>query len=101
WPRRRVVRAARSSEPRFSQRGPTTGRLGSRRLPLPPAQNERALLLRALRAADERAFAALVDMYGPSLLRLAQLYVSSRAVAEEGVQGKRVVRGTGNTRAWG
>ena len=51
-----------------------------------PAQNEDALLLRALRAGDERAFAALVDMYGPSLLRLAQLYVSSRAVAEEVVQ---------------
>ena len=51
-----------------------------------PAQNEDALLLRALRAGDEQAFAALVDKYGPSLLRLAQLYVSSRAVAEEVVQ---------------
>jgi len=51
-----------------------------------PVQDEDALLLRALRAGDERAFAALVDMYGPSLLRLAQLYVSSRAVAEEVVQ---------------
>jgi RNA polymerase sigma-70 factor (ECF subfamily) len=29
---------------------------------------------------------ALVDKYGPSLLRVAQLYVSSRAVAEEVVQ---------------
>src|SRR6185437_3056031 len=45
-----------------------------------------APLLAALRAGDERAFAALVDKYGPSLLRLAQLYVSSRAVAEEVVQ---------------
>ena len=39
-----------------------------------------------MRAGDERAFAALLDKYGPSLLRLAQLYVSSRAVAEEVVQ---------------
>ncbi len=51
---------------------------------LPP--DEDAPLLDALRAGDERAFAALVDKYGPSLLRLAQLYVSSRAVAEEVVQ---------------
>ena len=51
-----------------------------------PAQDEDVLLLRALRAGDEQAFAALVDKYGPSLLRLAQLYVSSRAVAEEVVQ---------------
>ena len=51
---------------------------------LPP--DEDAPLLDALRAGDEQAFAALVDKYGPSLLRLAQLYVSSRAVAEEVVQ---------------
>ena len=51
---------------------------------LPP--DEDAPFLDALRAGDERAFAALVDKYGPSLLRLAQLYVSSRAVAEEVVQ---------------
>jgi len=45
-----------------------------------------ALLVEALRAGDERAFATLVDKYGPSLLRLAQLYLPSRAVAEEVVQ---------------
>jgi RNA polymerase sigma-70 factor (ECF subfamily) len=45
-----------------------------------------APLLDALRAGDEGAFAALVDKYGPSLLRLAMLYVPSRSVAEEVVQ---------------
>ena len=45
--------------------------------------DEDAELLRSLRAGDEQAFMALVDKYGPSLLRVAMLYVSSRAVAEE------------------
>jgi len=49
----------------------------------PPPQDEDAELLRALRAGDERAFAELVTKYGPSLLRLAQLFVPSRAVAED------------------
>lgn len=40
----------------------------------------------ALRGGDEAAFGALVREYGPSMLRLARLYVSSNAVAEEVVQ---------------
>ena len=48
--------------------------------------DEDAQLLEALRAGDEGAFTALVDRYGASLLRVAQLYVPSRAVAEEVVQ---------------
>jgi RNA polymerase sigma-70 factor (ECF subfamily) len=51
---------------------------------LPP--DEDIPLVDALRAGDEQAFATLVDKYGPSLLRLARLYVPSRAVAEEVVQ---------------
>jgi RNA polymerase sigma-70 factor (ECF subfamily) len=43
-------------------------------------------LVEALRAGDETAFGALVREYGPSMLRLARLYVSSNAVAEEVVQ---------------
>lgn len=43
-------------------------------------------LLAALRRGDEQVFAALVDEYSPSLLRLATLYVSSRAVAEDVTQ---------------
>jgi RNA polymerase sigma-70 factor (ECF subfamily) len=42
--------------------------------------------LEALRRGDEAAFVALLDRYHASLLRLAMLYVSNRAVAEEVVQ---------------
>lgn len=42
--------------------------------------------LRRLRARDEAAFVALVDRHHASLLRLAETFVPSRAVAEEVVQ---------------
>jgi RNA polymerase sigma-70 factor (ECF subfamily) len=45
-----------------------------------------AALLDALRCGDEGAFARLVDRHHRSLLRVAQLYVRDRAVAEEVVQ---------------
>jgi RNA polymerase sigma-70 factor, ECF subfamily len=40
----------------------------------------------ALRDGDEETFRRLVREYGPSMLRVARMYVSSRAVAEEVVQ---------------
>jgi RNA polymerase sigma-70 factor, ECF subfamily len=43
-------------------------------------------LVQALRAGDKAAFAALVDRYSFSMIRLAQGYVRSRGVAEEVVQ---------------
>ncbi len=43
-------------------------------------------LLQALRSGDEAAFAELLRRYGPAMLRVAMLYVPSRAVAEEVVQ---------------
>jgi RNA polymerase sigma-70 factor (ECF subfamily) len=43
-------------------------------------------LVSALLAGDERVFVMLVESYGPAMLRLAQMYVRSRAVAEEVVQ---------------
>jgi RNA polymerase sigma-70 factor, ECF subfamily len=43
-------------------------------------------LLEALRNRDEAAFTSLVQRYNTCLLRLAMLYVPSRAVAEEVVQ---------------
>jgi RNA polymerase sigma-70 factor (ECF subfamily) len=43
-------------------------------------------LIRSLRNGDERAFAALVDEYGATMLRLARLYVRERTAAEEVVQ---------------
>jgi RNA polymerase sigma-70 factor, ECF subfamily len=45
-----------------------------------------AQLLEALRSGDETAFAALVEKYHASMVRVAMMYVSSRAVAEEVVQ---------------
>ena len=50
-----------------------------------PSVEERRLV-DALRAGDERAFTKLVQEYGPAMLRVARMFVSSRAVAEEVVQ---------------
>ncbi|MGH2528891.1 MAG: RNA polymerase sigma factor [Actinomycetota bacterium] len=50
------------------------------------APSEDLLLVEALRAGDERAFMMLVERYGPAMLRLAMMYVSTRAVAEDVVQ---------------
>lgn len=45
-----------------------------------------AQLVEGLRAGDEAAFATLMRMYGSGMLRVAQLFVSNRSVAEEVVQ---------------
>jgi RNA polymerase sigma-70 factor (ECF subfamily) len=45
-----------------------------------------AWLVEGLRAGDQDAFVELVGRYGPAMLRIARLYVPSRAVAEEVVQ---------------
>lgn len=50
----------------------------------PPEGQE--LIVEALRRGDERTFVALVDEYGPAMLRVARMYVSTRVVAEEVVQ---------------
>lgn len=50
------------------------------------APEEDARTVAALRAGDERVFMELVNAYGPSMLRVALLYVKTRAVAEEVVQ---------------
>lgn len=44
------------------------------------------MVLERLRAGDEAAFSTLVERYHPTLVRLAQSYVGSRAVAEEVAQ---------------
>lgn len=43
-------------------------------------------LIAALRARDEAAFAALVDLHSPAMLRVARGYVATREIAEEVVQ---------------
>lgn len=50
-----------------------------------PSADEGPFLER-LRAGDEEAFVELVRMHGPAMLRIARMYVPSRAVAEEVVQ---------------
>jgi RNA polymerase sigma-70 factor, ECF subfamily len=51
-----------------------------------PVQPVETSVVEALRAGDESAFRSLVREYGPSMLRVARMYVGSRAVAEEVVQ---------------
>jgi RNA polymerase sigma-70 factor, ECF subfamily len=51
-----------------------------------PVQPVETSVVEALRAGDEAAFARLVKEYGASMLRVARMYVGSRAVAEEVVQ---------------
>jgi RNA polymerase sigma-70 factor (ECF subfamily) len=48
--------------------------------------SEEMRLVDGLRAGEEAAFVELMRLYGASMLRVAQLYVRSRAVAEEVVQ---------------
>ena len=54
--------------------------------PPPLASMEDAHLIELLRSGDEAAFTALIDHYNASMLRLARVYVSTNAVAEEVVQ---------------
>jgi RNA polymerase sigma-70 factor (ECF subfamily) len=60
--------------------------MDSRPLRDPLAGTREAELVAALRARDETAFAALVERYHPSLVRLARMYVRERSVAEEVAQ---------------
>ena len=53
--------------------------------PMAPSRED-LRLVEALRAGDEAVFAMLVRELGPSMLRVARMYVSTRAVAEEVVQ---------------
>lgn len=50
------------------------------------ADGDERELISGLRAGKDSAFMALMDMYGAMLLRLALMYVPSRAVAEDVVQ---------------
>ena len=54
--------------------------------PEPPASSDELQLVEALRGGDEAAFVTLIDRYQGPLVRLAQVYVGDRAVAEEVVQ---------------
>src|SRR4051794_4360359 len=51
-----------------------------------PSLSDEALLVAALRRGDETAFITLIERHGAAMLRVAQSFVRSRAVAEEVVQ---------------
>jgi RNA polymerase sigma-70 factor, ECF subfamily len=65
----------------MEHRSPPTAAVASR-----PGRAEEARLVEELRAGDEEVFVELVRLHSPTMLRVARLYVSSRAVAEEVVQ---------------
>jgi RNA polymerase sigma-70 factor (ECF subfamily) len=60
-------------------------RLRGKRRAVAPGSEDAELVAR-LRAGDESAFAELIDRYGATMLRVAQMYVRDRASAEEVVQ---------------
>jgi RNA polymerase sigma-70 factor, ECF subfamily len=64
----------------------------------PPISPDDTRRVEALRARDDATFAALVQEYGPTMLRVARLFVRDRAVAEEVVQEAwlGVLRGIGS-----
>jgi RNA polymerase sigma-70 factor, ECF subfamily len=55
-------------------------------MPNPKAHSEEERLVAALRRGDADAFATLVDRHSPAMIRVAMVYVPSRAAAEEAVQ---------------
>jgi RNA polymerase sigma-70 factor (ECF subfamily) len=71
---------------RFTRWAITLVAMDSHSLRDPLEEEREPELVAALQQGDEAAFAALVDRYHPSLVRLARLYVRDRAVAEEVAQ---------------
>jgi RNA polymerase sigma-70 factor (ECF subfamily) len=53
---------------------------------MPLSESADAARLAALRAGEERAFAELVDELSPRMLKLARIYLTGTALAEEAVQ---------------
>jgi len=53
---------------------------------MPRLESTDAVRLAALRAGDEHAFAELVDELSPRMLRLARVYVTGAAIAEDTLQ---------------
>ncbi len=63
----------------------TIADVGAVRATTPAPENEKRLV-EMLRKGDERAFASLIEQYHRALLRLAMIYVTKQALAEEVVQ---------------
>src|SRR4026209_2959472 len=73
-PRARASRTSRSAS------------IGSEVVTGPTPSSEDLALVEQLRAGDETAFMELLDQLQPAMLRVARMYVSTTAVAEEVVQ---------------
>ena len=58
---------------------------------MPLSESADAARLAALRAGDERTFAELVDELSPRMLKLARVYLTGAALAEEAVQDAWIV----------
>src|ERR1051326_3240003 len=65
---------------------PSADRLRTRRLRYARTVENDAALVARLRGGDEPAFRALIEMYHAMLVRVARMYVSTQAVAEEVAQ---------------
>src|ERR1051326_1916204 len=65
---------------------PSADRLRTRRLRYARTVANDAALVARLPAGDESAFRALIEMYHAMLVRVARMYVSTQAVAEEVAQ---------------
>ncbi len=90
-----------------TSKGPPAGR--TRYFPaMSAATGDDRDLVEALRAGDEQAFAALIDGWSGSMLRMARLHVPTDSVAEEVVQetwlavltGLHRFRGDSSLRTW-
>ena len=82
-------RSWRGAEARAALRPPTTGDGRTLHVVSAPgvvASREDLELVERLRAGDELAFMMLVEQHQAAMLRIARMYVSSRAVAEDVVQ---------------
>ena len=53
---------------------------------MPPPEITEVAQIAALRAGDERAFAQLVDQLSPRMLKMARVYLTGEAAAEDAVQ---------------
>src|SRR6059058_3659769 len=69
-----------------ARRGVPPRRLGPIEIDLATAMDDDSGVLAALCAGDEQAFAALIDRYHASMLRVARSYVATREAAEDVVQ---------------
>jgi hypothetical protein len=85
-PSRRLPKISSRCSDRFMLMGVTLDVRVTPTTIVPLSERSDPARLAALRAGDERAFAELVDELSPRMLKLARVYVTGSAIAEEAVQ---------------